>query len=600
MSKGDDAADKQWVGIFSREYSGNLMSSRWQQYREAREARPTQNLSWPFFGVGLENVGVDGRPVVAPLPICGHDEILVRVDALGLCASDAKMVRLGLEYPLFFARDLATDPAQLGHEAALTIIQVGERWRGRYSIGQRLGIQPDVFHGGQRLIFGVNLPGAMTQCVILDQRVLAGDAGSYVFPVAPESGYAEVALLEPWACVDVAYSPTARRLEPKPGGLLWIAGQPGYRRHYTMNRSLDSGTVVLSDVSSEFAAWVRSQPVQVVERNGVTAATVSQEFTNGVGIDDIILLDPPHAAAVASAVAAMADHGTLNLVAENALRELVAVDMHQLHYQHLALLGSPGPDVAAAYGVTVNRSDLRAGGVTWIMGAGGAMGRMHIQRALQISRRPRAILATNRGQARLDHLRRDYAAKASAAGVELVTVSPEVEPERFAHEIERLTGGRGCDDIVVVVPATTAVDAALQHLAPDGLLVVFAGVPAGSPVNLPLDWTARYGAQFTGTSGSTVTDQLRVLEKTQRGALDVTQIVAAIGGLYALRDGLQAVMEQRYPGKIVIYPHLDELPLIGLPQLKSLLPTVHAQLGPGETWTNAAERALFEAYWRCS
>jgi threonine dehydrogenase-like Zn-dependent dehydrogenase len=507
------------------------------------------------------------------------------------------MVRLGLDYPLFFARDLSTNPAQLGHEASLTVVQVGKEWRGRYFVGQRLGIQPDVYKGGRRVIFGVNLPGAMTQYVLLDQRVLAGDGGSYVFPVPPELGYAEVALLEPWACVDVAYSPTARRLEPKPGGLLWIAGHAGDPRRYAMSYPLDSATIVLSDVPATFAAWVRSQPVHVVERNGVDAAAVSQELANGAGIDDIILLNPSDAATVAAAIAALADHGTLNLVAEDALNGLVTVDMHKLHYQHLALLGCPGPDVAAAYGAPANRSDLRAGGVTWIMGAGGAMGRMHIQRALQMMNRPRAIIATNRGQARLDQLQRDYAGLAAAAGVELVAVSPEAEPERLDREIERLTGGRGCDDIVVVAPSPAAVNVAVPYLAMDGLLVVFAGAPAGAPIHLPLDWAARHGAQFTGTSGSSVEDQLNVIKKIQQGALSVVQIVAAVGGLNALRQGLQAVMEQTYPGKIVIYPHLVDLPLLSLTQLKSVLPEVYAQLGAGETWTNAAEQALFEAYW---
>lgn len=583
------------------------MIQRWQHYQEAQAVLPIHNLAWPFFGAGLASVGVNGQPVMAPLPACRPDEILVRVDALGLCASDAKMVRLGLEYPLFFARDFAAHPAQLGHEAALTVVQVGEQWRDRYVVGQCLGIQPDVYSAGQRVIFGVNLPGAMTQYVTLDRRVLAGDDGSYVFPVPAASGYAEVALLEPWACVDVAYSPTARRLAPKRGGLLWIAGQPGDTQQYTMSRALDSSLVVLSDAPDAFVAWVRSQPAPVVERNGASAAEIVQEFAgdgdshsnsdSGAGIDDIILLDPPHAAAVAAAVAALADHGTLNLVTTQPLDAHVAVDMHKLHYQHLALLGCSGPEVAAAYGVAANRSELRAGGVTWIMGAGGAMGRMHLQRALQMPGRPRAILATNRGQARLDALRRDYAALAEAAGVELVTVSPEAEPERLTREVARLTGGRGCDDIVVVVPDPAAVNAALPHLAHDGLVVVFAGVPAGAPIHLPLDWIARYGAQFTGTSGSTVADQLHVLAKMQQGALAAAQIVAAVGGMNALQAGLRAVMEQRYPGKVVIYPHLVELPLLSLPQLKDALPAVYAQLGPGETWSNTAEQALFEAYW---
>ncbi|MBE2238503.1 MAG: alcohol dehydrogenase catalytic domain-containing protein [Caldilineaceae bacterium] len=573
------------------------MTHRWQHYRQAQAALPTHNLAWPFFGAGLDNVGVEGRPVIEPLPACAPDEILVRVDALGLCASDAKMVRLGLDYPLFFARDLAANPAQLGHEAALTVVQVGAQWRDCYAVGQRLGIQPDVYSAGQRVIFGVNLPGAMSQYVTLDPRVLAGDGGSYVFPAPAEMGYAEVALLEPWACVDVAYSPAARRLAPKPGGLLWIAGQPGDTARYTMRRVLDSRLVVLSDAPDAFAAWMYSQPVPVIERDGASAAAVAQEFGSGAGIDDIILLDPPHAATVAGAVAALADHGTLNLVRAQPLDARVAVDMHKLHYQHLALLGCPGPDIAAAYGAAANRSELRAGGVTWIMGAGGAMGRMHLQRALQMRERPRAILATNRGTARLDALRHDYAAQAAAAGVELITVSPVAEPARLAREMERLTGGRGCDDIVVVVPDPAAVDAAAPHLAHDGLLVVFAGVPAGAPIHLPLDWTARYGAQFTGASGSTVADQRRVIEKMQQDALATAQIVAAVGGMNALQAGLHAVMAHHYPGKVVIYPHLVDLPLLSLPQLKDALPAVYARLGPGETWSNAAEQALFEAYW---
>ncbi|MCB0235804.1 MAG: alcohol dehydrogenase, partial [Anaerolineae bacterium] len=93
--------------------------------------------------------------------------------------------------------------------------------------------------------------------------------------------------------------------------------------------------------------------------------------------------------------------GALVLVSDDRLHEPVDVDISKLHYQHLALLGCTGPDIAEAYGVRRNRSDLRPGGVLWIMGAGGAMGRMHIQRALQITDGPRAIIATNRGVDRL-------------------------------------------------------------------------------------------------------------------------------------------------------------------------------------------------------
>ncbi len=35
---------------------------------------------------------------------------------------------------------------------------------------------------------------------MIDQRVLNGDHGNYLIPVKPDTGYAEAALTEPWAC----------------------------------------------------------------------------------------------------------------------------------------------------------------------------------------------------------------------------------------------------------------------------------------------------------------------------------------------------------------------------------------------------------------
>ena len=40
--------------------------------------------------------------------------------------------------------------------------------------------------------------------------------------------------------------------------------------------------------------------------------------------------------------------------------------------------------------------------------------------------------------------------------------------------------------------------------------------------------------------------------------------VAAIGGMNAAQAGIEAMMDGRYPGKIVIFPQIPELPLMGL------------------------------------
>jgi len=559
---------------------------------------PQTMLAWPFYGNGLASLGVHGMPVELPVPQCGADEILARVDALGLCASDVKMVRQGSRYPLFFDRDFAVTPAQLGHEVALTVVAVGERWQGHYSPGQRLGLQPDVFAGGRRAIFGVNLPGGMAQYVTLGPAILSGDHGSYVFPVPDTLSHADVAVLEPWACIDVAFSATARRLAIQPGGTLWIAGRHGDTTPYEFDAALESAHVVASNVSPALRTWLATQPATVTVVDAEMDFTLPAPWID-LRFDDIILLDPQHAAPVAAAAERLLPRGTLALVTPRALDGPVAVDASRLHYEHWSLLGCPGPAIGAAYGIERNRSELRSGGVLLVVGAGGAMGRMHIQRSLEMHAGPRAIIATNRGTARLQSLADRFAPLAAAAGRELVAVSPDAEPGRLAAEIDRLTQGRGCDDVVVVVPNATVIEQAVQWLAPDGMLVVFAGIAKGQAIHLPLERTARYGAQFTGTSGSTVADQRAVLAKAAEGTLAPAGCVAAIGGMRAVHQALAAMMENRFPGKILIYPQLPDLPLLGLDELHATLPAVHAALGAGPAWTRAAEAALLageEAY----
>jgi hypothetical protein len=52
---------------------------------------------------------------------------------------------------------------------------------------------------------------------VIDGRILHGDHGNYLIPVKPDTGYAESALTEPWACVTAAYE-LKYRTGLKPGG----------------------------------------------------------------------------------------------------------------------------------------------------------------------------------------------------------------------------------------------------------------------------------------------------------------------------------------------------------------------------------------------
>jgi hypothetical protein len=61
---------------------------------------------------------------------------------------------------------------------------------------------------------------------------------------------------------------------------------------------------------------------------------------------------------------------------------------------------------------------------------------------------------------------------------------------------------------------------------------------------------------------------------------------------------MRAMLESRYPGKVVIFPQAPDFPLTGLPELKDTAPTVHARLGPGGIWSRAAENEFLRLYAR--
>jgi L-sorbose 1-phosphate reductase len=131
----------------------------------------------------------------------------------------------------------------------------------------------------------------------------------------------------------------------------------------------------------------------------------------------------------------------------------------------------------------------------------------------------------------------------------------------------------------------------------DGMMVLFAGVPNGTMGMVNLQNTYLSNAQYTGTSGLTIHDQTLVMERRMAGTLSPGRSVAAIGGLETAQEGLQAVMDGKYPGKVVVFPQLHNLPLMGLKELQERLPEVAAKLGENLMWTPEAEEVLIEKLW---
>jgi threonine dehydrogenase-like Zn-dependent dehydrogenase len=578
-------------------------------------------LVWPLFGAGLENLGVDGRPARWPVPRPAANQLLVRSDAVGLCYSDVKLIRLGSQHPRLYGRDLRSDPIVQGHEVSLTVVEVGAELAGRFHPGDRFAMQADIYYRGRNLSFGYMFYGGLAQYSLLGPEILAGDEGCYAIPVPPELGYAEVALTEPWACVQAAYSPR-RRLLIRPGGTLWIIGRPGDTTPYRLGSSFEGGLpgrVVLTDVPAALKEELSSAGAgagmggqaeargpAIVVRDGLAPAEYAafavafagQEAS--AGFDDIILLDPDPERL--EGVAPLAAYGaTVALIGTRPLGRPVSIDVGRAHYDYVTFVGTRGPDIGAAYGGAHNRADLRPGGVAWIVGGGGPMGRMHIQRMLESPAGPRRIVVAETNVTRRAELAASFMPMAAAKGVDLQIISPrDVSPAEYDEKLRGLHGGQGFDDIVIMVASVPAVEAAMPHLAADGLLVLFAGLARGTIAQLDISNIYLGNMQITGSAGSRIVDQAAVVVRVAAGHLSTASAVAAIGGLDAARDGIQALIEGRFAGKAVIFPQVPEFPLTALPELATRAPSVYERLDAAGHWTRAAEAEFLRLYARDS
>lgn len=578
------------------------MNTKYDHYRSPDTPIPEETWAWNMYGAGVENIGRDGVPERFTVPEPNDDQLLVRVDAVGMCFSDVKLIQQGGAHAKLYNRDLSKEPTRLGHEATLTVLKVGKNLQGQYEPGQRLAVQPDIYRNGMSTAYGYTIPGGLTQYHLVGPEVLDADDGAYVLAVEERLGYAETALTEPWACVEAAYT-QRRRLEPKVGGTMWIVGQPGDTREYQFSRGLEApATIVLTDVPARVRALVEAQSTAtIIEQNGVRAEAypdLNAEVAGSKGFDDIVLLNPTSAVMVTAAAKLIARRGTFNMVGETPLDGTPDVDVGRMHYDYTAYLGNRGPDIAASYGEARNRADLRRGGVAVFVGAGGPMGQMHVQRAIELPAGPRTIIATDVNDMRLAALDELFGPLAEAHDRRLITVNPTTSATSLNELVLQESDGRGADDVIVSVPAARLMADAATLMAHDGMLVFFAGVANGTYVPLDLSQVYLSNAQYTGTSGSTLADQALVIRKTLAGELSPNRSVAAVGGIEAARDGVEAMMEGRYAGKIVIFPQISGLPLMGINELKERYPTIAPHLGPRDLWTPEAEQALIETFWK--
>lgn len=574
------------------------MPDRLKKYRSGNKHLAKTYQAWELYGTGFENLGKDDTPAELPLPKPAPDEMLARVDAVGLCMSDIKVIKLGADHPRLTGRNLVEEPVVPGHEVAITLVEVGEKLQDRFQVGQRFLIQADVFYKKQSIAFGYNLRGGAAQYTIINHYLYAGDAGSYLLPIADATGYSQAALSEPWACVEASYHIKSRRA-PKPRGVTWVIGVcGGDLGNYSLGEGFGGQNgprlVVTTDLTGPVADDLRKYAFTsgaMLEESATLKLALPKFESNGKRtFDDIIIIGKPRAGMIDHVSKLLNKSGHLALVCPDSVGMKEEIDIGRIHYDFLHFCGTSSTVVMNAYKSKRHSSALVSAGTAWIIGAGGPMGQMHLQRALEQKNGPRVVLATDPDEARIQFVKERFTSLAEERGRQLLCVNATA---LTPHMIETITNGDGFTDIVLTAPVPALAEEAWKRLATDGMLNIFGGFARGTKAKLSIAPFCVRGCRIAGSSGSGLDDLRFMLSESESGRLATDKAVAAIGGIMALKEGLCGVDQRRFPGKVVIYPHLD-FPLLSLPELGEYFPTVAGKLEAGKFWNRDAEAELFK------
>ncbi len=570
-----------------------------EKFKKLSHSIPRKSKAWRIYGQGMENFGDNKQPVEIPVSDPKDDELLVRNDAIGLCFSDTKIIKFGPDHPRIKGRDLKKNPVIPGHEVALTIVKAGKNRQNEYRPGERYIIQADVRYRGATPSYGYVLPGGLSQYGIIGREVLDGDDGSYLIPLHNQKlGYSELALVEPWGCVVAAYR-IAHRHGIRADGYLLIMGNGRDEKEWNFSELFKvnkPAQTILHNMGKKTEKAVRDAigAVTVTVEQEPSVKKLAEKYTGGVGFDDIIILGDVPDGLIEKAGDCLYKNGILNYMVSSSAKQRVSIDAGKVHYDVIAFIGGTGSDVHAPY--TANPDYTIRGGSVLMIGAGGPMGQMHIKLAMEQANAPQSIIATDIDDQRVETLKEKFESLARERGIAFHILNPNSfsDPAQYRSRVLELNGGRVFDYVVCLAAIPPVIEDAATYLGDTAVLNIFAGVSKGTIVKLDIKEVATKSIRFIGSSGSSLDDMEFTLRKLERGELDTNSSVAGISGMNDVWKGIDAVRTGSFAGKIIIYPHIKDLDLISLQELKKRFPKVAPLLADADSWTREAEEAFLE------
>ena len=523
----------------------------------------------------------------------GPHQILCVVEAVGLCFSDLKLLKqfsghvrksqlvsgidleMLKEVPSYVPGEAPTVP---GHEASVRIAAVGPLVRD-FKVDERYLVQADyrwLRTAASNGAFGYNFEGALQEYVLIDERVITSPEGdSMLLAVTDMLASSAVALVEPWACVEDAYASRERTKLKTDGNMLIVA-------------DIEIPKDILQDLFDHYGRPAQVTWVSRAAAPGELNAAVKRvrdiaELGNAV-YDDVIYFGC-EAETVEALFAKIAAKGLLNIVlCGRKFGRRVTTAVGLIHYGGIRIIGTSGWNPAESMEIIPDTDEIRPGDSINVIGAGGPMGMMHVIRNLCQGVEGVSVFASDVDDKRLAALTKVARPLAEKNGVKYTAYNPTKDktPGPF-------------DYTALMAPAPELVETSVQSAAERGLINIFAGIPATVTGKIDLDTYIQKGLYFIATSGSTLDDMKRMLEKAESGKLDTNVSVAAVCGLEGATEGIRAVENRSIAGKIIVYPACKKLGLVPLEELHKKMPEVAEHLNDG-LWTKKAEEKLLETY----
>lgn len=524
------------------------------------------------------------KPVFKP----NDYQILAKIEAVGLCFSDLKLLKQftshtrksqvikGIdtavldEIPSYVPDEKPTVP---GHEAVVRIVAVGSKVR-QAAVGGRYLVQTDyrwLPTKASNAAFGYNFEGGLQQYVLMDERVItAPDGRSMLIPADGSLSASAVALVEPWACVEDAYAVKERTALKPDSNMLIVADE-----------DLTPDQERIGSLLQKYGQPEKVTLVGLDDLDTDAELFLSETLKNlpDTSYDDILYFGA--SVTTLETIFSKVANAGLIVIAQcgRTFGRDVETAVGRVHYGNIRIVGTPGNDPAEAMAKIPATGEIRNNDKINVVGAGGPMGVMHVVRNLCQGVAGITVYAGDLDDERLESLSRisEPIAKKNAVGYVPYNPTKNAPGEKF-------------DYVALMAPVPKLVAQAVTDTADGGIINIFAGIPATVTGPIDMDAYCRKGLYFIGTSGSTLDDMITVLHKVQSGSLDTNISVAAVSGLGGAIDGIRAVEHHTIPGKIIVYPDCD-LPLTRLEELKDRKPAASEKLKNG-LWTKEAEQAL--------